>query len=550
MVRRVVGFCAVGVLVAAGLVVGGGATPAGASVAPEWWNTTSATVFPNQLVSLHWGQCGVAAFCPLPTSPYFNITTPDFPVADMSFSNETVTPISGGYEVSGTPQNMELEVPSVASGTTYHFSLQTCDASTSECSTGVSSVTLTVASSFWQQGTYTSDFSRLQKASETQGSGLDVTYDAADDVWNSNEFSNTISRVLSTGSAQTKYADSSNVNGQTGVLAKDPFGWCFASPCTSSASSALRERIILGGDGQIWSTFGGWPYFPSGQTVANRSEVVAFNTSTKHFCTYVLPGDDNEAMGVAWAHNWVWVIETKPGASELDGFDPSTISGCSSTANKAVDLPSSVQLLNITDGPGSVETFPALVTADPDNNHLWIGTNGGWAGVREIDISTPGTPTDIADYQFSSTNADAVLGAYPWEIAADSNYVYAIDYGDDNLVRIDKGTGHTDTVALPIYCDCQEGYGLAIDGTRLYFTMADDGALSSTSPPAYPMSTIGYIDLSTWAAASQPTTAVMYDFHLTEAVQSNNLADFRGIAADSAGQLAIMDANYMVRLTP
>jgi len=79
--------------------------------------------------------------------------------------------------------------------------------------------------------------------------------------------------------------------------------------------------------------------------VPNHSEIVAFNPGTQHFCTYLVPGNDDEVMGTAWASGRIWFLETGRvnGTARLDGFDPTTISGCSRTANKAVALTTRVR---------------------------------------------------------------------------------------------------------------------------------------------------------------------------------------------------------------
>ena len=57
------------------------------------------------------------------------------------------------------------------------------------------------------------------------------------------------------------------------------------------------------------------------------------------------------------------------------------------------------------------------------------------------------------------------------EAPAHSNYVYAIDNADAEIVRIDKLTKQVDELPIPLDSDVENGFGLAISAGRLYFTL-------------------------------------------------------------------------------
>jgi DNA-binding beta-propeller fold protein YncE len=312
--------------------------------------------------------------------------------------------------------------------------------------------------------------------------------------------------------------------------------------------------------GLVWLTFGGLRWLAQqGQppTAANRSEVVAFDPKTKKFCTYLVPGNDNEVTGVAvtgtGAGTRVWYTESNGvgGRPSLDAFNPSSLDdGWDGRANEAVALPASVRLLTWpTSGPG----YPAQIAVDPTSDSLWITDFNGssvngvvYADIERVDISDPAHPAVTNRYPIRSSNADSFLGPKPWEILAPphSNYVYASDNGDAEIVRINKVTGRVDEVPIPLGSDLENGFGLALSSGRLYFTLSDDYAWGYGDA-----STFGYIPLSSWRSGSAPTHAVMYS-GLPQMTNHSSTANYRAMAAGRAGDLVITDQHSVVRLTP
>ena len=113
--------------------------------------------------------------------------------------------------------------------------------------------------------------------------------------------------------------------------------------------------------------------------------------------------------------------------------------------------------------------------------------------IDRVDLNT----LQVTSYKLPSANTYSPLGSMPWQIVVDARYVYGIDYGDSNVVRINKATGLIDAVPLPLTSDTEQGYGLALSAGRLYFTLSDD-----TQPSFGGASTFGYIDISSWEAPS------------------------------------------------
>jgi hypothetical protein len=188
-----------------------------------------------------------------------------------------------------------------------------------------------------------------------------------------------------------------------------------------------------------------------------------------------------------------------------------------------------------------------MVTADPNGTTLWM--SGLFGEVDRVDLQTgnttryPLSPTN--KYYCVPTSGGCTPVAFPWQVVSDGAYAYAIDYGDDNLIRINETTGQIDETPMPVASDTEQGYGLTIvrlgTDTRLYFTLSQDAALLTTW--AFGMTTtFGWVDLTSWSAASsQPSQAVVYTG--LDSTISSTPSDFRGISSGPTGDLAIADSS-------
>jgi hypothetical protein len=494
-------------------------------------------------VSLHWGTA---------THQYFLFTSPS-PNALPNFgSSGAVTwPAGSGAIWSGSNQlwattagAVTVTIPAtVAVGTTFAFQLDTCDSVSGLCSSspggsGDARVSLTVAAN-WTTVSYKQGFHKVATMAQSSGTPLDVAFSGGT-VWDSSEFSDAIGETPKN-SALTSIADPADV-------ANQPFASCFSNPCQASSWSELGERVVYA-DKLVWFTQGGWQGFPGG-SAANHSEIVAYNPSTASFCTYLVPGNDNEVIGMAVSGTGrktvVWFIESDPvgGHPTIDSFSPSLVGESCPNDYSLSGAPSFKQILGLPDA------LPALITVDPSGTALWV-TDFFGSAVEEVDIAT-GKQTTLA---YTSKNAYSPHGAEPWQVVADQSYVYAIDYGDSNLVRINKANGQIDQLPIPLASDTEQGYGLAVSGSNLYFTLSDD-----TRPAFGAASTFGYVNIASWEAASAacspgvdcapvPTIGVLYT-GLSAVVDPSSDSDLRGIAVSTGGLVAIADLHQVIRLTP
>lgn len=535
---------------------------AGAAATPpsaQPFGKTAIAVIAGTKVSVHWKAAAHEDFL-LTSTP---------PTSLPHFGTKTGTTWPGGSNAAFSAKYQWWATTSVAAtfaipaaaraGTTYAFQLFTCDATTHLCSNsaggdGHTSITLTVAAG-WTTSPITTAFPKVQAVAQSGGDPLDVTFTSNGSIWNSSEFSSSLGEIPASKSKQTLFPDPTDV-------ASKPFAYCSSSlspRCQASATSALGERVITANK-KIWFTQGGWQFYtcsvgPSQPTCpANHSEIVSFDATTKKFCTYTVPGTDPEVVGLAStgaaAATTIWFVETdvESGQPFLDSFEPADIGdGCPGTTTESYSLAGEIHQVR---WPGNVE--PAQIAVDPDGQYLWV-TDFWGLSISRVDVSTGA----IAKYRLAAdgSRADSLFGPEPWQVVADTDYVYAIDYGDSNLVRINKATGQIDQDKIPLTSDIESGYGLALVGGRLYFTLADD------NHPSYgAASAVGYVNVAAWEAAAArcasgvdcvpaPTSAVVYSGLSTKTDPTTD-ADFRGIAAGPGGTLAVADLRQVVRLTP
>ncbi len=438
-----------------------------------------------------------------------------------------------------------MTVPSNASaGTTYTIQLTTCDSVSGLCSntpggSGNGQISLTVAAN-WTAVSYKQDFRKIATMAQASGNPLDVTFSTANTIWNSSEFSDAIGESPKN-STLASIADPADI-------ANQPFAYCFSSPCEANASSALGERVVYANK-LVWFTQGGWFGFPGG-TVANHSEIVAYNPNSARFCTYLVPGNDNEVIGMAVTGNGkravIWFIESDPmgGHPAIDSFSPSQV-GESCPNEYFLGGASSFRQI-----AWPHNDFPGQIAVDPNGTTLWVTDVLGNA-IEKVDTATGA----ITPSTYLSKNLYSQNGAEPWQVVADRSYVYAIDYGDSNLIRINKTNGQIDQLSIPLTSDTEQGYGLAVSGNKLYFSLSDDG-----QPTFGAASTIGYIDIFAWEAASAacspgvdcapiPTSGVVYT-GLSASADPSSDSDFRGVAVSASGWVAIADLHQVVRLAP
>ena len=197
------------------------------------------------------------------------------------------------------------------------------------------------------------------------------------------------------------------------------------------------------------------------------------------------------------------------------------------------------------------DVWPNQIAADTDGT-VWV--DGTWPStlnnVSNNYIYHLNTTSMLASYAYNSTNSYSIYPyglAFPWDIVADTNYVYATDFGDGNLIQIEKNgpdPGQVNVVPLPFASDGTSGFGLALQANNLYFTAGPN---------------FGVVNVGSWEAGARlcaptvncapaPSSAVEYT-GLPAVVDPGG--GFNAIAVSPDGQIGILDYNKVtVRLVP
>ena len=223
---------------------------------PETFTLSTLAATPGSQVSLHWGSTA---------GQYFTLASPS-PTALPDFDSGTavIWPNSPGASWSATSQSwtttgdeVTVAIPSDATaGQTFGLQLVTCDTeglcSNSAGGGGAAPVSLVVVTN-WTAESYRHDYPKVSVMPQAAGVPLDVTFGAAQTIWDSSEFSDALGQSPKK-STLTQFVDPTDV-------ADLPFAACFSTPCVASGSSALGERVIYA-DKLVWFTQGGWLGFP------------------------------------------------------------------------------------------------------------------------------------------------------------------------------------------------------------------------------------------------------------------------------------------------
>ena len=503
------------------------------------FGTSSMAVVAGTNTSLHWQQSRAGDFYVLtmPSSTY-PLTFSSTSVVMWSSSSDVWYP-AYGFWVS-TANAVSISIPQAASaGASFTFDLFTCNLLSQKCTNalggpGEATVTMTVAGPEWSVVPYRNDFTVSMATQSGGGAPLDTAISPTTDVtFDSNEFSNSVGSVApskTSVSLQTDAWDSTN----------KPFVSCGLT-CGQSGISDLGERVVVDASGLVWLTQGGALFYTG--AVPNHSEIVAYDPNSGGICTYGVPGNNPEVSGLvatgSGPNETIWFAAM--GAQALESFIPSQVGeNCANSPYYSLSGQSSFHQVQLPVGP-------AMVTADPNGTTLWM--SGLFGEVDRVDLQTgnttryPLSPTN--KYYCVATSGGCTPVAFPWQVVSDGAYAYAIDYGDDNLIRINETSGQIDETPMPVASDTEQGYGLTIvrlgTDTRLYFTLSQDAALLTTWTFGM-TTTFGWVDLTSWSAASlQPSQAVVYTG--LDSTISSTPSDFRGISSGPTGDLAIADSS-------
>ncbi len=389
------------------------------------------------------------------------------------------------------------------------------------------------------------------------GLPLDVAYSPDGDLWGTGEFGWALTRWSDSGLDSYDAPLLKKLNANNQWMPVRPFS--YVGRGSAARTPALVERITAA-DGKIWFTQGG-DFF--GTTVGNHSRVLSFDPAAvdiaateddERFCAVNVPNDGAEVVGLAFDGERIWFAESGLyRQSSVNSFDPDELpcdnlldyDDANAVANAVQryctepDQAACIRHIEVPGSPDSPYSSAMHLTYDPTDQAMWASDFWG-GGLFRIDIATG------AVQRWSEPPSDrpngVLYGGAPWQIRADADYVYMIDYGDCDLVRFHKDTGTFDELPLPMTQSDLGAHSIELVGTRLWFTLGGGGGTEGTSR-------IGFVDTASWGPG------VVYT-GISSLVDTDRaglgFASPGGIAVSPAGDVAFADywRRQLVELHP
>jgi len=414
----------------------------------------------------------------------------------------------------------------------------------------------------------------------TTGSGLDITIDSAGDVWQVGEFGTAAAKVQNGVLSAVEAPTARILNPNTSRFEKTkPFVNSFGGAPTNI--SALVERVIDTGSA-IWFVQAG----SSG--VHNHSRLIRFDrTGTDNpatpdddrLCAVHVPGDNNHVVGLAHdpATQRIWFSEKGPSGQPpsiswfVDGSLPCnndlayqqwTVQNGANVEvpnEAAINAAADANLCDASQTTNCIHRIPLTttvgeighLTVDATSNSLWIVS---WTGSHVSRFPLNGDDaTDLVSYPLPTRVRSSWFGGFPWQIRTDASAVYLNEYGDNQLLRLDKAKTNNQAfncttltaganpciseVFLPMAGAQVNSHSIALRNGKLWFTMSAEslGADSGTSG-----SYVGYVDTASWASGS-PTGVIYDDLAALGPPSQGDHWGLRGIEVAANGKVALAE---------
>jgi len=467
----------------------------------------------------------------------------------------------------------------------------------------------------WQTANVGADFAvrrfDLRKFSEV-GAPLDAAFDPSGAAWISGEFGYALAQISNNTARSFTQPLRRNQGNSTSWPAVRPFRTKLAKESDGTPVRAhfseLAERVISSRNA-VWATYGGGLFI---STPGNYSRVMRFaldssdSPSTPYddrICAIHVPGDSNQIIGTAYdpARSRVWLVAGKANDISANYSQPALYwfadSGTQQALSDTSPTPPCDNLANYEDASAMSELNRSRLCATDSDvrcvhrvrlpqgigypEHVWYDNNGTpndasddllWITSIFADVSgarpwTDRSPSVVARYRISDgslrcvglpvptpTGLRSLAGGFPWQVRADSTYVYVLEYADNDLIRIPKSNlGETtdcsqapppsataEELHLPVLGDEQVTHSFDIARGKAWFTYT----IEEWDPRTPDVSGIGYVDLVAWGAGAR--RGVIYQ-GLTDGAYSLSGDPhhmFRGIDVDDAsGKIIVADAS-------
>lgn len=412
----------------------------------------------------------------------------------------------------------------------------------------------------------------LVESMDFAGHPLDVAFDNQGAVWTIGEFGMQIIRAKGTEPLGRFTAVKTYHNGPELIGWTRPFnnGLRMYDPNLEprASTSSLGESIIHTG-GEIWALYGGnqphpvdSPYVPG-----NHSLLVRVATTAPYaMCVVPLPGDNNQAIGLAYdsARDRVWFTESE--ADGLQAGDYSRIgwvkaSGLGSqclneldygghpgyseavNASKRATAQAVINDLRCTSGEGAAadcvhlvgKTLPtgaAHVVYDAGLDALWISN---WASGELVKYSIAGNT--FVTYDAPSSPMAWPNGPVWWQIAVRGDAVFVNEYEGNRLLRFDKSSKRWSAISTPTVGPSSkvETHSITRAGNKLWFTASNE----HQNPTGTTL--LGYVDLDAWAQGSAVTSVYPLSGSdlAYQPVRNGKLHSLRGLDVAADGRIAV-----------
>jgi streptogramin lyase len=349
------------------------------------------------------------------------------------------------------------------------------------------------------------------------GLANDVVFDGSGNAWIASELSNGLTEVTAAGVRHVLSVPSVPTEPR-------PFYWDPSGTPGQSSASTYAEQVVDGPNQTVWFTEGGAEGADPAAGYSNQSRIIGYDPTAAQFCIYDTPTASGATptdvvLGTAWdsINHRIWFTDLTN--STVNWFTaPTSSCGAQSgpsgstngTLTRLVACPTSnppagcVHSIPLVFQGTHVDTMafdPATSAAYPNGSVWYVDLYG--AAVERVNIAT----SAVTLYALPATRGVTPVPTY---LATDSgNSMYVAEYGDGDLVRINKTTGAVDEVEAPSFApgasSCVSGvspggnsalpaiHTVALSASgRLYFSTTYCDASGAAQDA------VGYLNVNTW----------------------------------------------------
>lgn len=342
--------------------------------------------------------------------------------------------------------------------------------------------------------------------------------------------------------------------------------------------SALAERIVAADDA-VWFTEGG-ALLSSNPN--NFSRITRFDPTVQdepatiddeRFCSIHVPTPNAQVIGLAWDGERIWYGESVGTQTAIGSFVPGDLScnnlldysdpGAVAAAQQYCDSQASPPITTGCIDRYELGGFAGVghLTLDPSDGSVWFGDYYGGA-LGHLDSSGNVTRFPLPDVVRETTLTSAWKGNV-WQIRVDGDYVYASEFADGDIVRLDKSVTPlstceslvdgvnpcVDELHLPMVTSASSVHSIEIHDGDLWFTLTTNGKYEAGSTDGV---LLGRIPLSSFDHGTAYNGLVDHAQLTDPTGPGSQQQGPAGIAITSSGAVILADFHRrgIIRLDP